>query len=94
MIQILRAVHDGLGHNFSTSTYMIVQRLYYWKGLKASFNKHIKQFMTCQKKHTSSRVCSTALFYPEVYAKFGGSVKILSNNGMKFKKQLFTDVAT
>ena len=30
----------------------------------------------------------------EVYAKFGGSVKILSENGTEFKNQLFTDMAT
>ena len=30
---------------------MIVQRLYYWKGLKTSVNKHIKQCMTCQKRN-------------------------------------------
>ena len=29
-----------------------------------------------------------------VYAKFGGSLKILSDNGTEFKNQLFTDVAT
>ena len=45
--QILRAAHDELDHNGTTRTYMLVYRLYYWKGLKASVNKHIKQFMTC-----------------------------------------------
>ena len=44
MTQILRDAHDELGHNQSTTTYMIVQRPYYWKGLKASVNKHIKQY--------------------------------------------------
>ena len=39
---ILRAAHDELGHNETTQTYMLVCRLYYWKGLKASVNKHIK----------------------------------------------------
>ena len=29
-----------------------------------------------------------------VHAKFGGSLKILSDNGTEFKNQLFTDVAT
>ena len=49
--QILRAAHDELGHNGSTRTYMFIHRLYYWKGLKASVNKHIKQCMTCQKRN-------------------------------------------
>ena len=30
----------------------------------------------------------------DIYAKFGGSLKILSDSGTKFKNQLFTDVAT
>ena len=30
----------------------------------------------------------------ELYAKFGGSVKILSENGMESENQLFTDVTT
>ena len=33
-------------------------------------------------------------YVDEVYAKFGGSVKILSDNGIEFKNQLFMDVAT
>ena len=51
MTQILRAAHDELGHNGSIRTYMIVWRLYYWKGLKASVNKHIKQCITCWKRN-------------------------------------------
>ena len=47
--QILRAAHDELGHNDATRTSMLVCKLYYWKGLKASVNKHIKQSMVCQK---------------------------------------------
>ena len=47
MTQILRAAHDELCHNSSTRTYIIVWRLYYWKGL----NKHIKQCMTCKKRN-------------------------------------------
>ena len=49
--QILRDAHDELGHNGSTQTYILVCRLYYWKGLKASVNKHIKQCMMCQKRN-------------------------------------------
>ena len=49
--QILRAARDELGPNGSIQTYMLVCRLYYWKGLKASVIKHIKQCMTCQKRN-------------------------------------------
>ena len=33
-------------------------------------------------------------YVDKVYAKFGESVKILSDNGTEFKNQLFMDVAT
>ena len=33
-------------------------------------------------------------YVDNVYAKFGGSLKILSDNGTEFKNQLFTDVTT
>ena len=33
-------------------------------------------------------------YIDNVYAKFGGSLKILSDNGTEFKNQLFTDVVT
>ena len=49
--KILRAAHDDLCHNGSTRTYMLVHRLYYWKGLKANVNKLIKQCMMCQKRN-------------------------------------------
>ena len=59
--QILRASQDELGHYGSTRTYMLVIRLYYWRGLKASVNKHIRQCMMCQKAETSGEICSNAL---------------------------------
>ena len=149
MIQILRAAYDDLGHNSSTRTNMLVHRLYYWNGLKANANKHIKQCMMCQKRniqavkyaqlhisvprlpvqyistdliglfdpssngyhYTLMMIClltgdtfciplktKTAsevvqAYIDEVYAKFGGSIKILSDNGTGCKNQLFTDVA-
>ena len=32
--QILKMAHDDLGHNGTHRTYMLLKRLYYWKGLK------------------------------------------------------------
>ena len=32
--QILKMVHDNLGHNGTNRTYTLLKRLYYWKGLK------------------------------------------------------------
>ena len=50
IIHILKVAHDELGHNGTTRTYMLVHRLYYWKGLKASVNKYLKQCIMCWKK--------------------------------------------
>ena len=147
--EILRSVHDELGHNGSTRTYMHIHRLYYWKGLKASVTQHVKQCMTCHKRNiqtvkydqlhfSTSRLlmqfismdligplhllrngyyytlmvicmltgytfCMTLktktasevvqAYIDEVYAKFGGSMPILSDNRTEFKNQLFTDMA-
>ena len=44
------------------------------------------------KANTTSKVVQA--YTDEVCAKFGGSVKILSDNRTEFKNQLFTDVAT
>ena len=49
--RIPRAAHDELGYNGSNQTYMIIHRLCYWKGLKISVKKHIKQCMACQKRN-------------------------------------------
>ena len=32
--EILKMAHDDLGHNGTHRTYMLLKRLYYWKGLK------------------------------------------------------------
>ena len=41
--QILQMAHDELGHNGTHQTYIILKRLYYWKGIKISVEKHIKR---------------------------------------------------
>ena len=41
--QILKMVHDDLGHNGTHRTYMLLKRLYYWKDLKPSVTKHIQR---------------------------------------------------
>ena len=37
--QILKMAHDELGHNGTHRTYILLKRLYYWKGLKPSVEK-------------------------------------------------------
>ena len=45
--QILKMTHDDLGHNGTHRTYMLLKRLYYWKGLKPSVVKHIQRCHQC-----------------------------------------------
>ena len=49
--QILRMAHDELGHNGTHRTYTILKRLYYWKGLKPSIEKHINMYYQCQRRN-------------------------------------------
>ena len=49
--QILRMVHDELGHNGTHRTYTLLKRLYHWRGLKPSVEKHIKMCYQCQRRH-------------------------------------------
>ena len=43
--------HDELGHNGTHRTYILLKRLYYWKGLKPSVEKHIKRCYQCQRRN-------------------------------------------
>ena len=147
--QVLRMVHDKLGHNGTHRTYILLKRLYYCKGLKPSVEKHIKQCYQYQRRNkqvieyaklhfdvatfpmqfismdligefhppTSKKhryaltvICmltgyvfcvplktKTAeeviqAYIDHVYARFGGSLKILSDNGTEFKNKLFEQV--
>ena len=49
--QVLQMVHDKLGHNGTHRTYILLKRLYYWKGLKPSVEKHIKRCYQCQRRN-------------------------------------------
>ena len=143
-------VHDELGHNGTHRTYILLKRLYYWKGLKPSVEKHIKMCYQCQRRNrqvvkyatlhfdvatfpmqfismdligefhppTSRKhryaltvICMltgyvfcvplktktaeevTQAYIDNVYSKFGGSLKILSDNGTEFKNKVFEQVA-
>ena len=148
--QILQMAHDELGHNGTHRTYILLKRLYYWKGLKPSVEKHIKMCYQCQRRNrqvvkyatlhfdvatfpmqfismdligefhppTSRKhryaltvICMlmgymicvplktktaeevTQAYIDNVYSKFGGSLKILSDNGTEFKNKVFEQVA-
>ena len=49
--QILRMAHNEMGHNGIHRTYTLLKRLYYWKGLKPSIEKHIKKCYQCQRRN-------------------------------------------
>ena len=148
--QILKMAHDDLGHNGTHRTYVLLKRLYYWKGLKPSVTKHIQRCYHCQrrnkqvvkyatlhfdvatfpmqfismdligefhppmskgKRYALTVICmltgyvlcvalktKTAeevlqAYIDNVYSKFRGSVKILSDNGTEFKNKIFEQVA-
>ena len=46
---VLELAHNKLGHNGISHTYAILKRLYYWKGMKVSITKHMKNCAICQK---------------------------------------------
>ena len=65
--QILHAAHNLLGHNGIGRTYAIIKQLYYWKGMKASVTKHIRNWYKCQQRNKQVIRChklhfDTALF--------------------------------
>ena len=148
--QILWMVHDTLGHNGTHRTYTLLKRLYYWKGLKPSVEKHIKMSYQCQRRNKqvikyatlhfdvatfpmqfismdligkfdpptvkNNRYALTVIcmltgyifciplktktaeeviqaYIDNIYSKFGGSLKILSDNGTEFKNKIFDQVA-
>ena len=148
--QILLMAHDKLGHNGTHRTYVLIKRLYYWKGLKPSVERHIKRCPQCQsrnkqvvkyaklhfdvatfpmqfismdligefhpptsKKHRFALTVICMLtgyvfcvplktktaeeviqaYIDNVYARFVGSLKILSDNGTEFKNKLFEQIA-
>ena len=43
----LQLAHEGLGHNGIPRTYALLRCQYYWKGLKPSVTKHVKQCILC-----------------------------------------------
>ena len=147
---ILKMAHDNLGHNGTHRTYMLLKRLYYWKGLKPSVAKHIQRCYQCQRRNNQvvkyatlhfdvatfpmqfismdligefhppttkgKRYALTVIcmlmgyvfciplktktaeevlqaYIDNVYSKFGGSIKILSDNGTEFKNKIFEQVA-
>ena len=148
--QVLKMAHDDLGHNGTHRTYMLLKRLYYWKGLKPSVVHYIQRCYHCQrrnkqvvkyatlhfdvatfpmqfismdligefhpptskgKKYALTVICmltryvfcvplqtKTAeevlqAYVDNVYSKFGGSLKMISDKGTEFKNKIFEYIA-
>ena len=142
---VLELAHNKLGHNGISHMYAMLKRLYFWKGMKVSVTKHVKNCAVCQKRNpqvvpyaklhfdtatfpmefismdligefyppskSSHKYALTVIcmltgyvfciplkskqanevlqaYIDNVYAKFGGSLKILSDNGTEFKNKL------
>ena len=51
-----------------------------------------KVYLLCPPK-TETVTEGVQVYVDDMYAKFRGSSKVLSDNGTKFKNQLYTDVA-
>ena len=62
---ILRMSHEEMGHNGSARTHHCIKRLYYWKGLKPTVYKHVKQCRTCQERNRQIVKYSRLHFTPE-----------------------------
>ena len=147
---VLELAHNKLGHNGISRTYAMLKRLYFWKGMKVSVTKHVKNCAVCQKrnpqvvpyaklhfdtatfpmefismdligefyppsklgyKYALTVICMLTgyvfciplkskqanevlqVYIDNIYAKFGGSLKILSDNGTEFKNKLFEQIA-
>ena len=75
--QILKMAYDELGHNVIHRTYTILKRLYYWKGLKPSIEKHIKMCYQCQRRN--KEVVKYATLHFDV-ASF--TLQLVENTGM------------
>ena len=148
--QILRMAHDELGHNDTHRTYIMLKRLYYWKDLKPSVEKHIKACYQCQRRNkwvvkyatfhfdvaafpmqfismdligefhpptirkhqyaltvicmlTGYVFCAPLkteiteeviqAYIDNVYSKFGGSLKMWSDNSTEFKNKMFEQIS-
>ena len=149
VFQVLRTVHDDLGHNGFLRTYAALKRVFYWKDMKEDIRKHCKICATCmlhklenvkfERKifkpslqpmdfmcmdligkfhpptshghhYALTAVCMltgftwciplktktaeevTKAYLDHIYSNFGGSVKIMTDNGTEFKNKLFKEV--
>ena len=51
-LALMRLAHDELGHNGSSRTYMMLRRLYFWKGMKPQVFRYVKQCKSCQQRNS------------------------------------------
>ena len=102
IFQVLRTAHDDLGHNGFPRTYAALKQVFFWKGMKEDIRKHCKTCATCQLHKLENVKFERKIFKPSLqpmdficmdfYSNFGGSIKILTDNGTEFKNKLFKKV--
>ena len=63
---ILKAAHDGSGHNGFPRTYSAIRRLYYWKGIKEDVWQHCTNCYTCQLHRTDAVKFEAKHFKPSM----------------------------
>ena len=51
-LALMRLANDELGNNGSSRTYMMLRRLYFWKGMKPQIFRYVKQCKSCQKRNS------------------------------------------
>ena len=147
---VLELAHNKLGHNGISRMYVMLKRLYFWKGMKVFVTKHVKTMLFVRNailkwslmpncililllflwnlsvwillvnftppplslaKYTLTVICMLTgyvfciplkskqanevlqAYIDNVYAKFSGLLKILSDNGTEFKNRLFEQIA-
>ena len=55
-LALMRLAHNELGHNGSSRTYMMLRRLYFWKGMKPQVFRYVKQCGSCQQRKSDSQI--------------------------------------
>ena len=56
---LLYESHNGLDHNGTTRLYQFLKRQYYWKGLKESAQKFVRNCPQCETNFANTKLCAT-----------------------------------
>ena len=105
---VLELAHNKLSHNGISCTYIMLKRLYFWKGMKVSVTKHVKNCAICQKCNPQvvpyAKLHFDTATFPMEFISMNligefyppsklGHKYIFSDNGTEFKNKLFEQIA-